>query len=79
MLKVILVIAAIIIISLVFYLTLKRKVKCSKCKSFNLTATGQKRYKEDNLAIHGSPSSSHGLEYKCSNTFWEPKQSVIFN
>jgi len=80
--RVIFIIAAIIIIALVFYLTLKRKVKCNKCFSRDVTATGQKRYKEDNLAIHGSPNSYHELEYKCNkcgNTFWEPKQSVIFN
>jgi hypothetical protein len=47
-----------------------------------LVATGDIRYNEDNLAIHGSPGSSHEIEYKCnkcSNIFWEPKQSVIFN
>lgn len=82
MVKVIFVIAAIILISLVFYLTLKRKVKCPSCQSLDVTATGQKRYEEDPIAIHGSPNSSHEIEYKCckcGNTFWEPKQSVIFN
>lgn len=82
MVKVIFVIAAIILISLVFYLTLKRKVKCHQCFSRDVTTTGQKRYKEDPVAIHGSPNSYHEIEYKCNkcgNTFWEPKQSVIFN
>ena len=76
------IVIALILISLVFYVTVKRKVKCTKCSSTDVTATGQKRYNEDNLAIHGSPNSYHEIEYKCNkcgNTFWEPKQSVIFN
>lgn len=76
------IIISIILISLVIYFTVKRKVKCPNCKSSDLTATGQKRYNEDNLAIQGSPNSYHELEYKCNkcgNTFWEPKQSAIFN
>jgi len=75
-------IAAIILISLVVYLTVKRKVKCQQCFSRDITPTGQKRYSEDNLAIHGSPSSYSELEYKCnkcSNVFWAPKEAAIFN
>ncbi len=76
------IIIAIILGSLVFYFTVKQKVKCTNCSSTDVTTTGQKRYNEDNLAIQGSPNSYHDLEYKCNrcgNTFWEPKQSVIFN
>jgi len=45
-------------------------------------ATGKMRYKEDSVSVLGSPNSYHELEYKCNgcgNTFWEPKQSAIFN
>jgi len=75
-------IIAIILFSLVVYLTLKRKVKCHQCFSRDIALTGQKRYSEDNLAIHGSPSSYHELEYKCNkcgNVFWAPKGAAIFN
>jgi len=80
--KIIFIIIAIILTSLVFYFTVKRKLKCISCRSTDVTATGQNRYKEDKLAIHGSPNSYHELEYKCNkcgNIFWEPKQSAIFN
>jgi DNA-directed RNA polymerase subunit RPC12/RpoP len=80
--KILFIIIAIILASLVFYFTLKQKVKCPKCSSTDVTATGQKRLNEDNLAIHGSSNSYHELEYKCNkcgNIFWEPKQSAIFN
>jgi tetrahydromethanopterin S-methyltransferase subunit D len=80
--KIIFILIAIILGSLVFYFTVKRKVKCIKCSSTDVTATDQKRYNEDNLAIHGSPNSYHEIGYKCNkcgNTFWEPKQSAIFN
>lgn len=73
---------AIILGSLVFYFTVKRKIKCTKCSSKDVTATGQKRYNEDNLAIQGSPSSYHDLEYKCNKcgeVFWAPKGAAIFN
>ncbi len=82
MVRVIFIVATIFLISLIVYLTLKRKIKCSNCKSLDVSATGQKRYSEDNLAIHGSPSSYHELEYKCNkcgNTFCESKESIIFN
>lgn len=74
--------AALILITLVIYFSLKRKVKCPSCQSLDVTATGQKRYKEDNLAIQGSPSSYHDLEYKCNKcgeVFWAPKGAAIFN
>ena len=80
--KIIFIIIAIILASLVFYFTVKRKVKCVNCRSTDVTATGQKRYKEDNLAFQGSPNSYHEIEYKCNkcgNNFWESKQSAIFN
>ena len=80
--KIIFIIIAIILASLVFYFTVKRKVKCTKCSCTDVTATGQKRYNEDNLAFHGSSNSYHEFEYKCNkcgNTFWEAKQSAIFN
>ena len=82
MVKIIFLVATIILITVVVYFTLKRKVKCLKCSSTNVGATGEIRYNEDNLAFHGSPNSSHELEYKCNqcgNTFWEPKRSAIFN
>lgn len=75
-------IVTIILISLVVYITLKRKVKYHKCFSRDVMVTGEKRYNEDSVAVHGSPNSYHEIEYKCSkcgNSFWEPKQSVIFN
>jgi DNA-directed RNA polymerase subunit RPC12/RpoP len=75
-------IIAIILISLIVYLTINRKVKCHQCFSRDITQTGQKRYSEDNLAMHGSPNSYHELEYKCNkcgNVFWAPKVAAIFN
>ena len=57
-------------------------MKCKSCSSTDVTATGQKRYNEDNFAIHGSPNSYHELEYKCNkcgNVFWAPKGAAIFN
>ena len=80
--NIIFIIIAIILAGLVFYFTVKQKVKCTKCSSIDVIATGQKRYSEDNLAIQGSPNSYNELEYKCNkcgNTFWKPKQSAIFN
>jgi DNA-directed RNA polymerase subunit RPC12/RpoP len=80
--KIIFIIIAIILVVVVFYFTVKRKVKCTKCSSTDVTATGQKRYKEDPIAISGSPNSYHEIEYKCNKCdkiFWEPKQSAIFN
>lgn len=80
--NIIFIIIAIILASLVFYFAVKLKVKCTKCNSTNVTATGQKRYKEDPVAIHGSPSSYHDLEYKCNKcgkVFWAPKGAAIFN
>ncbi len=80
--QLIFIIIAIILVSLVFYFTIKRKVKCPNCKNSDVAATGQKRYNEDPIAIHGSPNSYHEIEYKCnkcSNTFWGAKQSLIFN
>jgi hypothetical protein len=78
----ILIIIAIILTALVFYFTIKRKMKCTSCSSTDVIATGQKRYQEDPVAIHGSPSSYHDLEYKCNKcgeVFWASKDSVIFN
>lgn len=80
--NIVFIIIAIILAGLVFYFTVKQKVKCTKCSSTNATATGQKRYSEDNLSIQGSPSSYHELEYKCNkcgNIFWVPKEAAIFN
>jgi ribosomal protein S27E len=80
--NIIFIVIAIILASLVFYFTIKRKVKCINCSSSDVTATGQKRYIEDNLAIQGSPSSYHDLEYKCNKcgeVFWAPKGAAIFN
>jgi hypothetical protein len=80
--KIIFIIIAIILASLVFYFTIKRKVKCINCSSTDVTATRQNRYNEDKLAIHGSPSSYHELEYKCNmcaSVFWAPKEAAIFN
>ena len=74
--------SALILISLVVYFTLKRKLKCQQCCSVDVMATGKTRYKEDSVSVLGSPNSYHVLEYKCNscgNTFWEPKQSAIFN
>jgi DNA-directed RNA polymerase subunit RPC12/RpoP len=79
--NIVFILVAIIIGSLVFYFTVKRKTKCTKCSSNNVTATGQKRYNEDNLAIQGSPSSYHELEYKCNKcgeVFWTPKGAASF-
>ena len=80
--NIIFIILAIILVSLVFYFTVKHKVKCIKCNSKEVTTTGQKRYKEDPVAIQGSPSSYHDLEYKCNKcgeVFWAPKGAAIFN
>jgi DNA-directed RNA polymerase subunit RPC12/RpoP len=68
--------------SLTFYFTLKRKVKCNKCSSPNITITGKKQYKEDPIALYGSPNSYEEIEYKCNacgNTFWEKSDAAIFN
>jgi hypothetical protein len=75
-------IIAIILISFVVYLTVKRNLKCNQCFNRDITPTGQKRYKEDSIAIQGSPNSYHELEYKCNkcgNVFWAPKEAAIFN
>jgi hypothetical protein len=75
-------IAALVLISLVVYFTLKRKIKCHQCFSHNVIATGKKRYNEDPVAVVGSPNPFYELEYKCNScgsTFWEPKPSAIFN
>jgi hypothetical protein len=80
--QIIFIIIAIILAALVFYFTIKRKMKCKSCSSTDVIATGQKRYKEDPVALHGSPSSYHDLEYKCNKcgeVFWAPKGAVIFN
>lgn len=65
--NIIFIIIATILASLVFYFTVKQKVKCTKCSSTDVTATGQKRYNEDPVTIYSSPSSYHDLEYKCNN------------
>jgi hypothetical protein len=80
--NIIFIIIAIILGSLVFYLTVKKKTKCPHCQNSDVSLTGQKRYKEDPVSIQGSPNSYHELEYKCnkcSKTFWAPKGAVIFN
>lgn len=80
--KFIFIIIAIILGSLIFYLTVKKKTKCSHCQSSDVSLTGQKRYSEDNLAVQGSPNSYHDLEYKCNKCgkiFWAPKGATIFN
>ena len=64
--KIIFIIIAIILTSLVIYFTIKRKVKCINCSSTDVTATRQNRYNEDKLAIHGFPNSYHELGYKCN-------------
>ena len=82
MYNILFIIIAIIIACLVFYFSVKRKIKCTKCSCTDVTATGQKRYNEDNLAIQGSPSSNNDLEYKCTKcgeVFWAPKGAAIFN
>lgn len=80
--NIVFIIFVIILASLVFYFTLKRKTKCTSCGITEVTATGQKRYKEDSIALHGSPNSYHEFEYKCNKCgeiFWVPKGSAIFN
>ncbi len=76
------IIIAIILGSLVFYFTVKKKTKCPHCQSSDVIATGQKRYSEDSLAVQGSPNSYHDLEYKCNKCgkiFWAPRGAAIFN
>ena len=77
------IIIAIILGSLVFYFTVKKKTKCPHCQSSDVSLTGQKRYKEDPpLAFFGSPDSYHDLEYKCNKCgkiFWAPRGAAIFN
>ncbi len=73
---------AVILVFLTVYFTLKRKIKCHNCFSRDVNMTGEKRYKEDQIAVFGSPNSYHEIEYKCKkcgNVFWEPKEAVIFN
>jgi len=80
--RIIFIILAIIFGSLVFYLTVKKKIKCPNCQSSDISSTGQKRYQEDPVAIQGSPSSYHELEYKCNKcgeVFWTSKEAAIFN
>jgi DNA-directed RNA polymerase subunit RPC12/RpoP len=76
------ILVAIILASLVFYFTVKHKIKCANCKSSDVSATGQKKYNEDNVAIQGSPSSYQDFEYKCNKcgaVFWASKEAAIFN
>ena len=76
------IIIAIILGSLVFYFTVKKKTKCPHCHSSDVIASGQKRYKEDNLAVQGSPNSYYEIEYKCNKCdkkFWAPRGAAIFN
>ncbi|MCK9425797.1 MAG: hypothetical protein M0Q21_07160 [Ignavibacteriaceae bacterium] len=78
---VIFILIAVIIISATLYFAL-RKSHCSSCHSTDVTRTGNKMYKEDPVAIWGSPSSYHQLEYKCNKCdeiFWEKQKAVIFN
>lgn len=77
------IIIAIILGSLIFYLTIKKKTKCPHCKNSDVSLTGQKRYKEEpSIAVFGSPDSYNELEYKCNKcgkVFWAPKDALIFN
>ena len=76
------IIIAIILSSLVFYFTVKKKTKCPHCQSSDVKPTGQKRYNEDNIALQGSPNSYHDIEFrckKCGKVFWLPKEAAIFN
>jgi ribosomal protein S27E len=71
----------IVLISIMLYFASTKKVKCLMCSCDNVIPTGEKRYKEDNISIWGSPKSFHEIEYKCKkcgNTFWEPKKAVFF-
>jgi Protein of unknown function DUF82. len=79
---IIFVLIAAVSVSLIIYLSLKRKTKCSNCNSADVVITGKKKYEEDPVAISGSPNSYHQIEYKCNNcgnTFWKPKDAAIFN
>lgn len=80
--NIVFILVAIIIVSLVFYFSVKQKIKCTKCSGTDVTATGQKRYKEDPVSLQGSPNSYHEFEYKCNKcgeVFWAPKGAAVFN
>jgi DNA-directed RNA polymerase subunit RPC12/RpoP len=69
-------------VTLTIYFTIKRKIKCTKCSSQDISKTGEKRYKEDPVALCGSPNSYTEIEYKCNrcgNVFWNPQDASIFN
>jgi DNA-directed RNA polymerase subunit RPC12/RpoP len=75
-------IVAVFFVALTIYFTIKRKIKCNKCSSQDISRTGEKRYKEDPVALWGSPSSYNEIEYKCNkcgNVFWNPRDAAIFN
>lgn len=74
-------ILSVLFILLFIYLQ-KRKTVCPNCKSGNIVKTGNTKYKEDPVAILGSPDSYHQIEYrceKCGNIFWEKHKAFIFN
>lgn len=74
---------AVVLISSVFYYSLKNKTHYPNCKSNNIARTGKKNYKENpSIAPWGSPDSYHEHEYKCKNCghlFWEKQKAIIFN
>ncbi len=83
MVTIIFILIGAIIITAIIYFSLQKIDHCPNCNSNNIVGTGKKIYKEDPpIAVYGSPSSYHELEYKCNNCghiYWEKQKAIIFN
>lgn len=80
---IIFILIVVIFISLTIFISLREKKSCLNCGSKNISKTGKKIYQEEPaIAILGSPSSYHQLEYKCNSCghlFFIKQKAIIFN
>jgi len=80
---IIFILIGVVLVSVTIFFSLREKKSCPNCADKNISKTGKKIYQEEPaIAVLGSPSSYHQLEYKCNNCgliFYIKQKAVIFN